>query len=163
MVEYFLRTVSRDDEELLFKWVNDEMARDASFSSATIDYSEHQKWFNDLLSSVSRRCYLLTDGRRDYGVIRFDYDEVYESAQISYSIDAKHRNKGLGKKIVTLGIKKILEDAPTLGNVTALVKNNNIASARIFNSLGFVCVEDSGRKDAVLFVAEKTHMMGLAQ
>jgi RimJ/RimL family protein N-acetyltransferase len=110
------------------------------------------------MSSCRSRWYIFTDGSVDYGVIRFDVYEVCKTAEINYSIDAKYRNRGLGKKIVALGIIKILEDVPALENVTALVKNNNIASTRIFNSLGFICVEDSGRKGAVVFTADRKQM-----
>ena len=55
---------------------------------------------------------------------------------IDYSLDSIVRNRGWGKKLVNLGIKKIYKEG--VKKITAEVRPENIKSITIFKKLGFL-------------------------
>lgn len=139
-----IRRCREEDIHLLFDWANDPQTRENAFHQGQIKWEDHVKWFNNRINSVHCRIYILESDNVPAGQIRFDKDEVGELV-ISYSIDHKLRGKGLGRKIVELG----LEEITGWGNkIKALVKKNNPASIRVFETLNFMKNED---KDFIEF------------
>ena len=105
MPELRLRYAEPKDDNLLFEWANDPDTRKTAVNKNNIKWEEHIKWFKAKLSSTNCYLYVLEDGDIPLGQIRFEkHDNKYE---ISYSIDKKQRGRGLGKKIVQLGIEKM--------------------------------------------------------
>jgi UDP-2,4-diacetamido-2,4,6-trideoxy-beta-L-altropyranose hydrolase len=131
------RLAQPSDEELLLHWANDPLVRQNSFSQAAISALAHHSWFHQRLASNASRIYILeTELKRPVGQVRFELDG--NAWAINYTIDASCRNRGLGRKLLSTAITALARDVgPT--PVTASVKVDNIASRRVFESLGFVC------------------------
>lgn len=139
-----IRACRAEDIQLLFNWANDPKTRENAFSQDLIKWEDHVKWFNSKISSDRCRIYILEFNSIPAGQIRFDKNEQ-EELIISYSIDEELRGKGLGRKIIELGLMEITG----WGNsIKALVKKNNPASIRVFETLGFLKNED---KDFIEF------------
>lgn len=56
---------------------------------------------------------------------------------LNYSISKEYRGKGYGKKIIEIGCIFLVKKSEKIKKIKALVKKENIASQKIFNSLGF--------------------------
>lgn len=69
MKEY-LREATKDDVDLLFKWMNDPAVRKNSFSSEKITYEEHTSWYRSLLENKNCKQYIYMCGDCPIGQIR---------------------------------------------------------------------------------------------
>jgi UDP-2,4-diacetamido-2,4,6-trideoxy-beta-L-altropyranose hydrolase len=131
-----LRKVGQEDCELLWAWANDPIVRAVSFSSEPIIWEDHLKWFNEKLNSSS--CYhfiFFNDQDEPIGQIRFDIDEQLQSI-VSVSIASNQRNRGYGKLILQTAINELLKHI-SVNNIQALIKPDNLASIKLFESVGF--------------------------
>jgi spore coat polysaccharide biosynthesis predicted glycosyltransferase SpsG/RimJ/RimL family protein N-acetyltransferase len=131
--EVRLRDVRLDDADLLFTWFNEPSTRRNSNDRGTVEWSEHVAWLEQGVASQSRRHYLMELGGLPVGQIRFDESSGMNS--LSYSIDKDFRARGLGSRIVDLGVRRLRETSPL--PIRAVVRRENGPSLRIFQKLGF--------------------------
>ncbi|MBP9164420.1 MAG: GNAT family N-acetyltransferase [Leptospiraceae bacterium] len=130
----YLRPVDAKDVELLFTWANDPDVRKHSFNTNKIIWEDHEKWFHKKILSDSIWLILQKEDT-PLGVIRFDLLE--NSFLLNYSIGKQFRGSGYGKKIIELGSERLAKQNKKVNKIEAHVKTNNIASQKIFDSLGF--------------------------
>jgi len=123
--------------------INDDLVRLASFSSSVVTLDEHTRWFENSLVNKNRIMYVLEgmDNETEFsGQIRFDkilstsFDNTFE---LDYSIASSQRGKGLGKKMLLLGLKMLTESFKN-PCVIAKVKLDNVASAKTLSAVGFL-------------------------
>lgn len=131
----YLREVTIDDVELLFKWVNDLGTRSNSFDPHMISWEEHKNWFEGMIRDPKQISYIMMHKDTPVGQIRFNLSE--NIAEISYSIAPQERGKGYGKLIIHLAVMKIKSDYPEITKIRALVKPRNEASILCFERNGF--------------------------
>jgi spore coat polysaccharide biosynthesis predicted glycosyltransferase SpsG/RimJ/RimL family protein N-acetyltransferase len=129
-----LRNANINDAKVLFEWVNDPTVRNNSFKKELIDWDEHISWFTKRLDSPNCKIFILTFDSVSVGQIRFDIGKD-GFASIDYSIIPKYRGRGFGKSIIQLGMNQILG---SVKRIEARVELENIASNKVFESLGFV-------------------------
>ena len=130
-VDLTIRPALENDVELLFNWANDSSVRQNSINTATIEWSDHKKWFSSRINNKKCKIFILENYQNPIGQIRFeDKDDAWE---IDYSINSSNRGKGFGKKIINMGIRQLPEG--TL--LKAIVKKENIASCKVFEKSGF--------------------------
>lgn len=134
-----LRKVKAEDVRLVFDWANDPETRRNAFNPNEIPWESHVAWFNKRVDSPVCRIFILEQDNIAAGVIRFDKDDD-DMLTISYSIDKNMRGKGLGKSIVVLGLEAVKGWGRS---IKALVKPDNPASIRVFESLGFSRVQNA--------------------
>ncbi|MBI3608057.1 MAG: GNAT family N-acetyltransferase [Nitrospirae bacterium] len=125
-----------DDIELLWQWRNDPVVRQHSFNSDPIPWATHQRWCSQKMSSSSTKIYTLEDSGKPVGQIRYERMNDATAEIGGISIATEERGKGYGKTILTQTIPIVTADLK-VKNLTALVKEENIASARMFLSSGF--------------------------
>lgn len=58
----YLREATTKDRDLLYEWVNDPETRRSAFSTATISYDDHCKWFNRIMTDEHVKQYIMMDG-----------------------------------------------------------------------------------------------------
>lgn len=126
----YLKIITYRDIVQLFKWANDPVVRKNAYHTEPIKYEGHQRWFKEKLKDTNCKMYILTDGNKDYGQVRGDFENG--KVTIDYSIDSAFRNRGYGKTMLKLFEKKY-------SNVLlyAEVKISNTASQTIFEYLGY--------------------------
>lgn len=130
-----LRSAQAEDEQLLLEWANDDQARLHAFNPARIGAQEHAHWFRARLDSPS--CVLLiaqTPAGLPAGLVRFEL--VGSCWELSYSLDAMFRGWGLARPLLAGAIRRFGERTGGM-RVVGFVKPDNIASLRVFRSLGF--------------------------
>ena len=135
----FLRPADRCDSRLYFEWVTDPTVRSASLPTKPITWDQHSIWFESQLSSEHSLMFVLEDSRSlPLGQIRFDKSfENTLNVVISFSLDPVARGLGLGSKLLALGLVELKKCWGQIKGAYAVVKYDNLASARIFSKSGF--------------------------
>ena len=144
----YLREVSKEDNLLLYKWINDINVRENSFSSDKISFQDHCNWFKASLKNKNRFHYILENKQfLPLGQIRFDVNQINKEILIDISIDSYFRGRGLGKQILRKGLKKIKNELKDSYIFVAEIKKKNISSVKIFSNIGFKQKKDDLEKD----------------
>jgi RimJ/RimL family protein N-acetyltransferase len=123
------------DMKCYFEWANDESVRSNAFNTDPIAWETHCDWFELKLKDKNSYLYVAEDDGQALGQIRFDIDE--DEAEISYSIDAAYRGRGLGVVLLEIAIKSLAQERMNIKSILAKVKTENVPSKRIFQKLGF--------------------------
>lgn len=145
----FLRNAQKEDILLLFCWANDPIVRQSAFCTEDITFQSHKQWFLRSLNSDIRQIFILQKGELPIGQVRLE--QKNNEWLIDYSIDAAWRGRGYGTKILQL-----MEGTLSKGTLlVAEMKNTNIPSQKVFESLGYEKVQDK-RTDVVIY---KKHVL----
>jgi RimJ/RimL family protein N-acetyltransferase len=130
------KEVTLEDKEQLYIWAIDKQTRSNAINQKEISFEEHLNWFDSKLKLKNKKYFILKNEKTSLGLLRLDKIKGYWN--ISYLIDKKYRGFGLGQKIIE---KAILErDGLPL---RAKIKEENIASKRIFQKLSFAVVNNN--------------------
>ena len=132
------------DAELLFRWKNDKATIENSITKRGVTMEEHLKWLQNVIENPKRQLFILEADGTPVGQLRLDLEGL--EAEISYGLGAEHRGKGLGR--VLLEQAETLAEIFALSALTAEVLPHNIASQRLFNSLGF---EEEKREEIYVY------------
>jgi len=131
-----LRFAELNDSRFLYDLHNDTSVREQSFNNKKTTIDEHENWFTNSLSDVEKQIFIIFNRELKLGQIRLDYSNA--TATISISIDQKYRGLGVAK----LALKNLLNNPnlvkPSITKLLAFVKLDNLASKKLFQSLGFV-------------------------
>jgi len=139
----YLKKAEWLDVDLLFKWTNDKEVRENSFHSDKIFYDKHIEWYRNCLKSNNTDIFLCYLDAEPIGQVRLNFTS--DGAQISYSISKEYRGKGFGKIIIQLVEAEVVNNRLEIKNLFGSVKIDNIASQRVFESLGYKrCLIDAG-------------------
>ena len=133
---YLLREAVPSDCRLLYDWRMDPVTRAGSFGHDTFPYEEHEKWFRKLMADPCRKQFILLRMPAATPAAQLRLDLLGQEAEISYSVAAAERGKGIG----TLLIQTAVSYAGNLSGIrtlTAEVLPDNTASRRIFEKCGF--------------------------
>jgi UDP-2,4-diacetamido-2,4,6-trideoxy-beta-L-altropyranose hydrolase len=153
-----LRPVRQGDCRLLWEWANDPQTRASAFSSRLVSWDEHTTWFNRSLTDPGCFMFLATDEHDvPVGQTRFNLKED-GMAEIDVSVNPTRRGAGYGALLISLGVVRLFRQH-RLGCVRALIKAENIASARAFEKAGF---RQLGRQivqgqEALAYARERSH------
>lgn len=140
MRELFLRKAQIEDSRKIFDLRNHPKVRACSHNTNKIDLDTHQDWFKKTLSDNSRQILIAQQGDNFVGMIRLDL--VGKDYLLSWSIFPDSQGLGLGKRMLNLASKTID------GNLMAEIKQNNIASIKIAESIGMKLTK---KKNDVLY------------
>jgi RimJ/RimL family protein N-acetyltransferase len=132
----YLRNAQLMDVELTYLWATNPVVRMYANSKEKIKWEKHKKWFSDKLAHIDCEYYILQDKGKEIGSIRFDINED-GMAMISYLIDPSLHGKGYGKIIIEVGIERLRHRKEKVKKVVGLVQQENMASIKIFEKLGF--------------------------
>ncbi len=130
-----LRPATMADARLLLTWANDPDVRAASFNSEPIGADAHWIWLRDRLPAGGFYVAL------EYGVFPIGYARVERTGELSVSVDATKRGRGLGRALIAAAAERATEELE-LAEVWARVKTENEASLVAFAAAGFVADGD---------------------
>ena len=130
-----LRHARKSDCELLFDWVNDPSVRRSAFNQETIDYSQHQAWFNSKLLNDCTEIFIAEQHGSALGQVRFEIDGT--AAEIDVSIASTHRGRNLAWELIKTACSEIFQLRPPVEKIVAHIKTDNHASTRSFAKAGF--------------------------
>ena len=130
------RAAIAEDEALLLGWTNDSTTRANAFDPRPVTEQEHHSWFLSRLADTNVcRLYVL-EACNAVPVAQVRLDRQADGWQISYSVDAAFRGWGVGRRALAAVLHPLRLEQPD-ACITARVMLHNIASARIFEQLGF--------------------------
>ncbi len=127
------RKVEKEDVRLLFDWSNDTITRHNSYQPEEINFSDHEKWFNNKVNDKNSLLLIGTINNKSVGLVRFDIEQ--ENSTIGISIDKNYRGKKLASKLL-IEASKIYFQEFTIP-ILAYIKKKNIASIKSFEKSGF--------------------------
>jgi UDP-2,4-diacetamido-2,4,6-trideoxy-beta-L-altropyranose hydrolase len=149
--ELKLRETRKSDCGLLFEWVDDPVARAASFQSGPISWENHSLWFAERLRDPRSVIYIGENVKGEaVGLVRFQLTD--ENALLSVNVAPKFRGQGWGRELITLSTHSLVR-ARSVRRVDAFVKPDNHRSVRLFEASGFrnAGKERVADQDAFLF------------
>lgn len=137
MVNIKIRFAEKNDCSDIFEWRNNELTRNMSKNSEFIDWKDHVRWFSNSLDSESRILLICEDNQNNkIGCIFFDISE--SNALISINLNPTQRGKGFAKSCLNRSIEFFSKEFIEIKNLIAEIKEENIASQKIFMSVGFM-------------------------
>ncbi len=123
-----IRRATMQDFDLLLEWRNDPQTRKASHTPYTIEREEHRTWLTKILNNPNWKLMIAEEDGIPVGIVRIDYaDGIYE---LSWAVAPELRNRGLGKKMVSLVAQDI--ESP----IRAKIYAGNEASVKIAKYCG---------------------------
>ncbi len=131
------RPVAAKDRDLVLRWANDPDTRRASLSTRLILEQEHDGWFAKRIANSDDCVFVMVtsaDGQ-PMGNVRLERNTTGQWS-LSFVLAPEWRGLGLGKPIVAAGLAYF---AKSIGRsrVGAVARQENLASQRILESLGF--------------------------
>ncbi len=141
--DILLRKADLGDLLRYYIWVNEQSVRENAISRHRISFAEHVDWFKNKINSGKSILYIAENRERNpLGQVRFDIEDDF--GLIDYSVDEKHRGRGVGKLMLSSAIKRFLEDkrVASCKYLKAWVKEQNIPSIKVFKKLGFQLGEE---------------------
>jgi UDP-2,4-diacetamido-2,4,6-trideoxy-beta-L-altropyranose hydrolase len=145
---FTVRHVHSLDESLLIEWANDPETRRNSFNPAPIRPETHKQWFKAHMESPNKPHFYIVQamGSIPLGQVRFeDHGPEWE---IHFALAPMFRGLGLGRRFLTAALRTFRTEVPQ-DVIFGQVKDENFASKRIFESLGFEIRPSEGRGGAV--------------
>ncbi len=135
--DILMRHLRHQDIDNIFRLSNDPEVRKASFNSGYIPYDKHILWMNERLHDKESMFLVFYVQNEFIGQIRFQNDETRKGFyEVSISIVASARGKGIAKSLMKAAMICI-EGKKDLRGLIARVKEENRASMKLFEALGF--------------------------
>ncbi len=142
-MSFQFRSVSLEDCERVWKWINEPEVRAVAFQSEPLDWEHHREWFERRLSKGVYPYWIIVDSEKVLGQVRFDQKKEKDQVCISIVLSAEARDKGSGSKILRDAADKFFSEFPNLNDIYAWIKQSNIRSVRAFQSAGFTLLEET--------------------
>jgi RimJ/RimL family protein N-acetyltransferase len=141
-----IRYAIEEDEKDLLDWRNDESTIKTSISQQPVSKQDHSAWFANIIKI--NRCPLLIalEKNNKIGMVRFDsHDDHFI---VSININPEFRGNGFGSDILILS-EIFFFDKPS--KIIANVKEDNIASIKLFKKSGYNLLKDTYLSELVFF------------
>ena len=139
MVDFLILKARKCHSEKIWEWRNDPITRKMFINGDKISWEDHSSWYEKLLLDNCKKLYVGERKGIPLGVVRFDKYEINNYIyEVSINISPDFRGKGVGKKLLMGGMKKLLEEVKDCKLIKAKVKKDNESSNKLFKSCGFV-------------------------
>ena len=131
-----IRNAVIEDTIDVYEWRNDPLSLSMSVNSSIISISEHQKWFKNILLDNNKKIYIGVVEGKKVGVTKFEVDELCNNeANVSINLNPAMRGKNFSFDLLSRSIAIYLKQKKV--KLNAVVKNENLASLKIFKKCGF--------------------------
>lgn len=130
-----IRPAAAGDMDELRAWRNHPDVRKNFFNSAQVSNEEHAAWFRKKMNDPDAVIYIASSGAEKAGSIRFEYNGGAWMASVM--INPLFSGKGLGSRIISLGVEKLIAERLVEKPIVAEIKKENAASIKAFEKAGF--------------------------
>ena len=100
-------------------------------------YKNHNEWYKTHISSFDYSIYVFEDEENNF-VAMTSYEILRDIAKVNIYLNKDFRNKGYSQEILSESINKFLNDNKNIKYLQAYILEENIASKKIFENLGFI-------------------------
>ena len=137
--KFKMRNMREDDIEIIYKnlhldFVNKYFKNKKQQQKI---HKNHSKWYKTHISSFDYSIYIFEDEENNF-VAMTSYEVLKDTAKINIYLNKDFRNKGYSQEILSESIEKFLQDNKEIKHIKAYVLEENIASKKIFENLGFI-------------------------
>lgn len=137
----WMRKANHLDIDVLFAWANDPNTRENSYNQELIGYTDHVRWFNNLINDTSTELWIFSNAQNELiGNVRIQEKEG-GNAVIGISVDIKARGRGYAAKMIQKVSSLYKIDHPEIV-IEAWIKKTNTASFKVFTKAGYVLKEE---------------------
>ena len=130
-----LRLATSDDLLPLWRLANDRAVRQFSLSPDPITLEEHAAWFQAKLAREETAIWGFDFHGLILATVRYDRVDP-QTAEVSLAVAPAFRRRGLGTKLLQRNLR-LIRDRLGVKRLRAVVRKENIPSARIFAKTGF--------------------------
>jgi len=130
-----IRKASASDMLSVFKLSNNSEVRNNSFHQKEILLEEHKIWFKNTINNPDIYFLIVEVAKRFAGQIRYNIEQ--NECVVGISVSSEFRGISLGEKALKESAKKFKQRFPNINKISAYIKNDNIASIKIFEKAGY--------------------------
>jgi len=134
------------DARLLYVWRNDPEAIRASVSTEPIGWAEHEAWLSKTLASTDHLIRVVEEEGTPVAAVRADRQPT--GWKLSWMVAKEARGRRIGRRMLKLFV------ADLDGRLFALVRRDNIASAKIAAAAGLVRTDSEATGDFECWVRD---------
>ena len=139
MSKFKIRNMREDDIEIIYKnlhldFVNKYFKNKKQQQKI---HKNHSEWYKTHISSFDYSIYIFENEENNF-VAMTSYEVLKDTAKINIYLNKDFRNKGYSQEILSESIEKFLQDNKEIKHIKAYILEENIASKKIFENLGFV-------------------------
>jgi len=124
-----VRRATAEDALDVLAWRNDPLARAMSRTQDLVEEAGHVAWFSKAINDPRRTVLIGEVDDQKIGMVRFDHGD---GTEVSININPPFRGRGLGYQLLSDAL------AYVSGPIIAEIKEENLASLRLFERAGFV-------------------------
>ena len=137
-----IRKATMVEMETTFQWANDPDTRKFSYSSNSIPWEDHVRWYEQKIINPDCFYYMFFIDQIAIGQVRFDRskEEEIDTFVLSYTLGRAWRGKGLGAYVLLKGIKTLTQET-NVKKIVGYVQTANTNSVNIFKRCGFTPVD----------------------
>lgn len=123
-----LRRATEADAIDAWTWRNDPVTRAMSRHQEEVEQAAHVEWFRNAVTDPHRALLIGEVEGEKVGMVRFDHGAETE---VSINVNPAHRSRGYGYALLSEAMARVG------GEVWAEIKDENLASQRLFERVGF--------------------------
>lgn len=144
-----IRNANSSDSRFVLDLRNSQSSLDWSESGQKVSLERHRIWYAQILSSRESNLFIGEQvsesglGPTRVGFLRFDQYQP-GSWLVSIAVVESHRGKGIGRQFLELGMSTMAGTIGGPADVVARVHKDNSPSLRLFKSLGFMTIHQTG-------------------
>ena len=100
-------------------------------------HKNHNEWYKTHISSFDYSIYVFEDDKNNF-VAMTSYEILIDTAKVNIYLSKDYRNKKYSQEILLESINKFLSENKNIKYLQAYILEENIASKKIFENLGFI-------------------------
>ena len=137
--KFKMRNMREDDIEIIYKnshldFVNKYFKNKKQQQKI---HKNHNKWYKIHISSFDYSIYIFEDQENNF-VAMTSYEILTDTAKVNIYLNKDYRNKRYSQEVLSESINKFLSDNKNIKYLQAYILEENIASKKLFENLGFL-------------------------
>ena len=139
MSKFKIRNMREDDIEIIYKNLHFDFVNKyfKNRKQQQKIHKNHNEWYKTHISSFDYSIYIFEDEENNF-VALTSYEILANVAKVNIYLNKDYRNKKYSQEILSESINKFLIDYKNIKYLQAYILEENIASKKIFENLGFI-------------------------
>ena len=137
--KFKIRNMKEDDIEIIYKNLHLDFVNKyfKNRKQQQKIHKNHNEWYKTHISSFDYSIYIFEDEENNF-VALTSYEILANVAKVNIYLNKDYRNKKYSQEILSESINKFLIDYKNIKYLQAYILEENIASKKIFENLGFI-------------------------
>ena len=134
-----MRNMREDDIEIIYKNLHFDFVNKYFKNKKQQQkiHKNHNEWYKTHISSFDYSIYIFEDEENNF-VAMTSYEILTNTAKVNIYLNKDYRSKKYSQEILSESINKFLSDNKNIKYLQAYILEENIASKKIFENLGFI-------------------------